>query len=590
MSCSRILLGTVLWLLVQICVPLLVLNGEGSGVEPLARPFRILSTSLLTTVCDLLRTNGARITGAATGLNPSFVSLLKKECNDPVARARRTGALTDAAPSEPARSPTPLAVADSGGTNSSAQMFHTRVRTRPSVIPADRYQKSMMYQNNPPKLPIALSTPATTFSSDEEDESDDDDLASLIYDAYSSPPQTSTFSVGLIDPFKALPDMIESNFNESMFRTMNQWAEKLNQKLFPNLYPTPKLEANSPKMELPDKSEESEKQNVPRLGTEIACCPFASEAVDVADESQSVNDTRLLQEPTTVEPVSVSNDQIKFEEKEIEDDKTNTPSTLPNQEPPYTSQPAPAEMAKPVPGNIPIEMQDHESSEEQIRIPASAQPVSLGVAVSDAVNRAEPLVGNVMLQVPIAQQAIIPIRASESVSVNEVPVIDLPLAKTQDHVVYSASSIVEPPTNGVMNIRKEPELNDSEPSNTFIGSSSNTLVRQTPGPANPIDVPVSVEANPPIQPPSDQSANAPNDPTPDVKSEATVGQSNVQNNTGMDWWDCLVPLLVVAGGVALGYGIYRRVKKTQTQPPTSLSSTDVQGYSRVNDPNGTALF
>jgi len=86
-------------------------------------------------------------------------------------------------------------------------------------------------------------------------------------------------------------------------------------------------------------------------------------------------------------------------------------------------------------------------------------------------------------------------------------------------------------------------------------------------------------------PAPDQFINAPNDQqlTPDGKSEATVGLINVQNNTGTDWWDYLWVPVLVAAGAAVGYGVYRKVKKAQTQPPT-------EGYDRVNDPNGTSVF
>lgn len=147
------------------------------------------------------------------------------------------------------------------------------VRTR---TPADRDKKSAHQQNpTPPPMSDPFTTLGLAINDDEEEELDDDDydLDSLLYDAaYPSPPQRPTFMTGLIDPFRFLNDMVNSNFNSSIIRTMSQLAENLNRKFFPNLYPTPKIEVNSPKTELPDKNDESEKQNVIGLGTERTCC------------------------------------------------------------------------------------------------------------------------------------------------------------------------------------------------------------------------------------------------------------------------------------------------------------------------------
>lgn len=193
-----------------------------------------------------------------------------------------------------------------------------------------------------------------------------------------------------------------------------------------------------------------------------------------------------------------------------------------------------------------------------------------------------------MPRIPNVQHAPIPVRASESVSLSDEPV--LTLAKTEEPVVNSSPPISNATvTNDVTLTLEEPELN-SPPSSPFIGSSASTLIDQTPSPANPVDAPILIEATPAISPAPDQSPNTPNEqPTLDVKSEATVGLSNVQNNTGTDWWSYWWVPVLVTGGIALGYGLYR-LKKTQTQLPTPSSSTVAQGYARVNDPNGPATF
>jgi hypothetical protein len=203
----------------------------------------------------------------------------------------------------------------------------------------------------------------------------------------------------------------------------------------------------------------------------------------------------------------------------------------------------------------------------------------------------------VMPQIPNVQQAPIPARTSESLN-GEVVLTALPLAKTKDPDVNSTPSVPEqaPATNGVIIMPKEPEIHDAKPSNTLIGSSTGTLVSQSSAPTNPVDAPILTEAPPAIPSPAqDQSIHTLNgeQPAPDGKSEMAAGLSGVNSNSGTHerdyWW--VVPVLGIGGVAAvLGYDAYRKLKKTQTHPPTPSSSTDAQGYARVNDPNGTAMF
>jgi hypothetical protein len=285
-----------------------------------------------------------------------------------------------------------------------------------------------------------------------------------------------------------------------------------------------------------------------------------------------------------VEPASVPNDQIKFE-KENEGDKTNTPSTVPDQVPPDTSQPAPVELAKSALENTLIDKKAHGASDghsqstDHTQLPATCQTTMMDVGVSDVVNnRTKPLVGNVMPQIPNVQQAPIPVYADESTSLNEVTAT-APVAR--DATVNIGPSISDSPaTSRVRIMPKEPELNDSKPTSTFIGSTIGTLIDQTSDSAKPVD-PLSA---------LDQSANAARkQPAPDAKSEMFVRHSDV-HNTGTDWLDYWwVPVLGISG-VVVGYMLYRNLKKTQPKDPTPSSSTVTQGYARVNDPNRTAMF
>ena len=80
---------------------------------------------------------------------------------------------------------------------------------------------------------------------------------------------------------------------------------------------------------------------------------------------------------------------------------------------------------------------------------------------------------------------------------------------------------------------------------------------------------------------------------PEVASGESIDLRGVSANTGTDLWDYWWVPVLGAGGILLGRWVYRKLlkgnqsaQKHQTQPP----STNADGYSRVNDPNGTALF
>jgi hypothetical protein len=75
-----------------------------------------------------------------------------------------------------------------------------------------------------------------------------------------------------------------------------------------------------------------------------------------------------------------------------------------------------------------------------------------------------------------------------------------------------------------------------------------------------------------------------------VESGKSIG--GVSANTGTDLWDYWWVPVLGAGGILLGWWAYRKVKGKQSAQAhqTQPSSTNADGYARVNEPNGTALF
>jgi hypothetical protein len=212
------------------------------------------------------------------------------------------------------------------------------------------------------------------------------------------------------------------------------------------------------------------------------------------------------------------------------------------------------------------------------------------VKVLDAKGTEAELPGGTLTQLPKTEPSPLPVDATVSVNLNgEMPLTALPLVRAEDPVVNSMSSMLAAPATNDVIIPKELGHTDSKPIQ-FIGSSTDTLVDQSSGAAKPVDSPVLIEPTSAIPPAPDESADASNAMA--TKSEMTANPSKIQNNSGTDWWDYWWFILLAIGGGVLGYRlVYRNRKKTQTQTlPNLAASADGQGYARVNDPKGTAIF